>query len=233
VWNRHSLLFVVVLAVTIPAQGDAATDGGVRLLGRSEQGRPIIVRTRGDRHAGERLLIVGCIHGNECAGTAIVSALARTPLPTDVALDLIPNLNPDGAAAGTREDAAGVDLNRNFPWDWRDQEGLFDSGPRPLSERESRIAYRLMLAYRPTVTIWFHQHASLVDQSGGSVATEKRFAERARLPLRRLPRYPGSVTGWQNHALPGTTAFVVELPPGPVSPTDARRYAAAALAAAA
>jgi hypothetical protein len=31
-----------------------------------------------------------------------------------------------------------------------------------------------------------------------------------------LTRYPGSVVGWQNHTFPGTTAFVVELPAGPV-----------------
>ena len=33
----------------------------------------------------------------------------------------------------------------------------------------------------------------------------------------RLTRYPGSAVGWQNHVLPATTAFVVELPPGRVS----------------
>src|SRR5947207_64866 len=60
---------------------------------------------------------------------------------------------------------------------------------------------------------------------GGSV--EHRFARLSGLPLRRLTRYPGSAAGWQNHRLPGTTAFVVELPGGTLSPARVSRYAAA------
>jgi protein MpaA len=52
----------------------------------------------------------------------------------------------------------------------------------------------------------------LVDESGGDVRVERRYARLADLPLRRLVRYPGSAAGWQNHRLPGSTAFVVELP---------------------
>jgi len=81
-----------------------------------------------------------------------------------------------------------------------------------LSEPESRIAYHLILRVRPQISIWFHQHERAVDESGGDVAVERRFAALVGLPLRRLPREPGSAVGWENHRLPGTTAFVVELP---------------------
>jgi protein MpaA len=90
------------------------------------------------------------------------------------------NLNPDGYAADTRQNAHGVDLKRNFPWAWR-----------PL---------------------------------------RRRFSALVGLPLRRLPREPGSAVGWENHRLPGTTAFVVELPAGSVSSKAAVRYARAVLA---
>ena len=79
------------------------------------------------------------------------------------------------------------------------------------------------------MTIWFHQPLGVVDESGGSVGIERRFATLAGLPLRLLPRYPGSVTSWQNDTFPGTTAFVVELPAGPLSEVAATRYATAAL----
>ena len=50
--------------------------------------------------------------------------------------------------------------------------------------------------------------------------------------LKRLKRYRGSATTWENNTMPGTTAFVVELPAGPVSAAAAQRYAHAVLAVA-
>jgi protein MpaA len=133
---------------------------------------------------------------------------------------IVPDLNPDGVAVVTRQNAHHVDLNRNFPWEWRPLGSpgtTFYSGPRPLSEPETRIAQRLVLRVHPQVSIWFHQHLDVVDESGGNVRVERRFASLVRLPLRRLTRYPGSATDWENHTLPGTTSFVVELPAGRVS----------------
>jgi protein MpaA len=175
------------------------------------------------------VLVVGCIHGNECAGIAVTHRLESLPAPPAVDLWIVPNLNPDGAAAGTRQNARGVDLNRNFPWRWQRLSGYYDSGQRPLSEPETRIAYRLINRLHPVISIWFHQGLDLVDESGGSVALERRFAARVGLPLRRLTRHPGSATGWENRGLPGATAFVVELPPGKLSQRQARRLAQAIL----
>jgi murein peptide amidase A len=194
------------------------------LLGRSLLGRPIDAYEVGNRSSPRKVLVVGCIHGNEPAGIAVAHLLEESS-PRQSDLWILPVLNPDGFAADRRGNARGVDLNRNFPWRWRPLGGIYDSGPRPLSEPESRIAYRLIERIRPTISIWFHQHLGVVDESGGSLAVERRFASLAALPLARLPRYPGSATGWENHSLPGTTAFVVELPPGPLSPRAATRYA--------
>jgi predicted deacylase len=46
------------------------------LLGRSWQGRPIRAVEIGNQF-GTRVLVVGCIHGNETAGIAIARALER------------------------------------------------------------------------------------------------------------------------------------------------------------
>ncbi len=96
-----------------------------------------------------------------------------------------------------------------------------------MSEPETRIARALVRRIRPKITIWFHQPLRLVDRSGGDVALQRRFARRTGLPLRRLGPYPGTVTGWQNHRFPGTTAFVVELPGGrlPARRVDVHRRA--------
>ena len=65
----------------------------------------------------------------------------------------------------------------------------------------------------------------LVDESGGSVAIERRFADLVGLRLARLQREPGSVVGWENHTFRSGTAFVVELPAGALTQATARRFA--------
>jgi protein MpaA len=196
------------------------------VLGRSVRGRRIFAVESGDPDAPRRLLVVGVIHGNETAGIAIARKLESSRPPRQSLLWVVRDLNPDGKAADTRQNAHGVDLNRNFRWRWRPLEhrgGLQYSGPRPLSEPESRLARALILRVRPWVTIWFHQPLGFVDRSGGDVRIEQRFARMVGLPLTRLQRYPGSATGWQNHRLPHSTAFVVELPPGKPSRSLVRR----------
>ncbi len=232
---------VAALAVTAPsAPGAAAAPERptVRdsVLGRSVQGRAIRLTRVGDPSAARRVLVVGAIHGNEPAGGAVIRALRRGPLPAGVELWLLESLNPDGAAAGTRQNARGVDLNRNFPDGWRAQGRPFDtyhSGPRPLSEPESRLAARLIRRLRPSVTVWYHQALALVDR--GTAADRGlvwRYGRLAGLPVRRLGFLPGVATRWQNRLLPGTSAFVVELPGGPLGPADVRRHARAVRAVA-
>ena len=199
--------------------------------GSSVQGRPIVVIERGDPNAATRILVVGCIHGNERAGIAVVRRLDHVPVPAGVELTLIPVLNPDGAAANTRSNAHGVDLNRQFPWYWaRSRHGVFYSGPRPLTEPESRFAARLIRQVRPTVSIWYHQHLALVvREPGGTLRLERRYARRVGLPLRWIGRFHGSVAAWENATMPGTAAFVVELPAGPLSPAAVDRHVRAVL----
>src|SRR5438067_7075812 len=115
------------------------------LLGRSVQGRRIDAAEVGNPHSPQKVLVVGCIHGNEGAGIAIAQRLEQMRVSSSVDLWVIEDLNPDGYAAGTRQNAHGVDLNRNFPWAWRPLGGMYASGPRPLSEPESRLAHRLIL----------------------------------------------------------------------------------------
>jgi murein peptide amidase A len=176
------------------------------------------------------VLVFGSIHGDEPAGIAIARRLERGPAPAGAELWVVRDLNPDGTAAHTRQNARGVDLNRNFPRGWRPGGRRDDRkypGPRPLSEPETRVARALIRRLRPRVTIWFHQPLALVDRSGGDVRIERRFARLTGLPLRRIGPLPGTATRWQNHAYPWTTAFVVELHAGSLTGRRAARHASA------
>ncbi len=210
----------------------AAASVHVIPLGRSARGRAIDAVEVSAPNPHVAVLIVGCIHGNEPAGIAIARALEHVQPPAGVAFWIVPDLNPDGVAANTRQNAHGVDLNRNFPWRWNDGEGVFDAGPRPLSEPESRIVYRLILRIRPAVSIWFHQHENLVDNSTGNRVLEEEFADTAHLPLRTLPRYGGSAITWESHRFPGSSPFAVELPAGAATAAQVQRYVRAILSAA-
>jgi murein peptide amidase A len=200
------------------------------LLGRSADGRAITAFEVGNPN-GTTVLVVGCIHGNEPGGISVARRLEQLS-PSDLDLWIVPILNPDGRAANTRGNAHGIDLNRNFPYRWRPLNGVYESGPRALSEPEARIAYRLILRLRPTVSVWFHQHLDLVWASGGSGAVERRFARISGLPYQRLPALAGSAIDWQNHRLRGTTAFAAELPAGEPSRAAVTRYVRAVLAVA-
>ena len=188
------------------------------MIGHSVKGRPIIAIVRGPNDAPRKILVGGCIHGNECAGLAIISALKRAPVVKGVQLWLVPEMNPDGTADDTRQNADGVDLNRNFPYQWEPiSDPIYYSGPRPLSEPETRAAVRMIRRIKPAVTIWYHQHEDLVDMAGGDRGVARRYAQLAHLPATCLPFLPGTAPAWSNHTFPGTTAFVVELPAGPVA----------------
>lgn len=216
----------------LPVHGATPRSAKVRravLLGRSVGGRLVVAHELGNPASPRRVLIVGCIHGDEPAGVAVAHALTVGPAPANADLWVIPVLNPDGVAAQTRGNAHGVDLNRNFPAGWRPlgPPGSVDfAGGRPLSEPESRLVAALIRRVRPTVGIWFHQPMAVVDTSQGPKAIERRFARQVGLPERSLTVYPGSATRWENTTV-ANSAFVVELPPGPLATTTVRRYVAA------
>jgi Penicillin-insensitive murein endopeptidase/Succinylglutamate desuccinylase / Aspartoacylase family len=199
---------------------------GVRsaLVGVSTRGLPVRAFTLGSGRP--RILVVGCIHGNECAGSVVATRLLHAPPPPRGSITIVQDLNPDGHAAKRRANAHGVDLNRNFPGTWRSSA---TAGPAPASEVEARLAMRLIRRLRPDVTIWFHQPQGLVRAWGLSVGIARRYARLAGMRFARLPWPPGSATAWQHRALPGSRAFVVELPAGELGLRESGRYAQAVL----
>jgi murein peptide amidase A len=180
------------------------------------------------------VLVFGCIHGSECAGTAIARALEHAHANAD--LWIVPNLDPDGYSDGTRQNGRGVDLNANWSSQWHGGGRPWDvyyPGPRPFSERETRIARNLILRIRPRLTIWYHQHMNLVWAWGPSSNAGRIYAHAAAMRNYHHHSLPGTAPNWQNHHLPGSASFTVELPAGRLTTNQARRHVHAILTLAA
>ena len=215
-----------LIVAALAAAGLASATPQAPVIGHSVRGRPIVAYERGDRSAPPTL-VVGVIHGSEPAGLAVIAQLRRLPLPPHVHLWLVPTVNPDGLATGTRQNAHGVDLNRNWPAAWV-HTGV--SGPRPLSEPETRTMRAFIERIEPKLTIWYHQPLAEVYGSDPHVAVLKRYARLSGLPYRKLTAPRGAATRWQRRQFPGSPAFVVEFPAGPISTATALRNAKAVLA---
>jgi protein MpaA len=221
-----------LIGAALVAVGVAGAQAQATLVGHSVRGRALVAYERGDPSA-PATLVVGDIHGNEPAGLAVIRRLRTMPLPPGVHLWLVPTINPDGLAAGTRQNARGVDLNRNWPVGWkrfgRPWDGYYP-GPRPLSEPESRAMRAFILRIHPALSIWYHQPLDLVYGSDPHVAVLKRYARLSGLPYRRQPLLSGTATAWERKRFPAAAHFVVEFPAGHISAATARRNARAVLA---
>jgi predicted deacylase len=209
------ILLAILLASTPARAGQAAPSVTELTLGVSGAGRPITALKIGD--GARKFALVGDTHGGPEANTYhLVAQLADyfrahpEEVPPTVQLYIIPTLNPDGLAGGTRFNAAGVDLNRNMNTnydacpenDWSNHvEGARGiesdtGGPYPDSEPESRLIRDFLLD--ASAVIFYHS-------DGGDVFPA--FCEHA--PSIALAQAYAAGTGyrydryWQNYNITG------------------------------
>ena len=84
------------------------------VIGHSVRGSPIRATIIGASEAPCRALVIAGQHGDEPgAMEALRSLLVDWLPPTGVSVAFLPCANPDGAAAGRRANAQGIDLNRD------------------------------------------------------------------------------------------------------------------------
>jgi protein MpaA len=213
------LLAAALVAPVAPAA--AAPDDAVlskRKLGESVQGRPIMAYRLGDK-SDFRVVLISTMHGNEARTRRILLSLKNGASISGVDLWVVPTYNPDGLAAGTRKNAHGVDLNRNYPYQWAELDGNYESGPAPKSEPETRAMIRFLKDVRPHRILSFHQPLYGVDLD----TKNRRFARKVARTL-QLPKKTftcggvchGTMTSWYNHKFSGA-ALTVEYGADPSS----------------
>lgn len=198
------------------------------VYGYSVRGRALVSYNFGT--SGTVTMYVGAIHGNESSSSGMMRAWidyleANPSLYADRRVVVVPTINPDGLAAGTRTNARGVNLNRNFPTDgWQkdidDTDGYHagGGGAEPLSEPESKALANFTVGLRPRLLLSFHAVGSLVtgDPGGYSAGYAARYASMVgyRNATGQSGTFDYSITGayedW-TYAKQGIPSMVIEL----------------------
>lgn len=153
------------------------------IIGYSVEGRSLEVYTFGDGRQ-ERMIVAGIHGGDEWNTITLANQLIRhlnqnpNLIPDDITLYILPNLNPDGEARAHnkygRLNHNGVDLNRNFPINWKenwDRDGCWNylptsGGTGPGSELETQALMNFINSHSIQVLISYHSAALGVFPGG-------------------------------------------------------------------
>lgn len=202
------------------------------VIGTSVNGRNIIAYRFGN--GPKKILYFGNMHGNESSSKYILDSWTSEleanfhKIAADHTIIVVPTLNPDGLAAGTRYNARNVDLNRNFAANnWKPDvivaggqlvEG--NGGSSPLSEPESQALANLILTEKPQLILSYHARGSLIiaNESGNSVSLGASYGSLSGLwapspgESGDIFNYEttGTLEGWTHDKL-GIPTLVIEL----------------------
>jgi predicted deacylase len=180
-----------ITSTETPTPGDTPTATATPLpfsegpitIGYSVQGRPLEVYRFGTGPT-ERLIIAGIHGGNEYNTVRLADQLMAqiksdpTLIPSDITLYILRLLNPDGAAkalnADGRANANGVDLNRNWPVNWKKdwpRAGCWTTTPTtggtgPASEPETQALMAFIQAHHFDALIDYHSAALGIFNGG-------------------------------------------------------------------
>lgn len=203
-----SLVPIPSYAAPAPVERPAVIERVV--IGHSVQGRPITAWHLG-QPGKRRVLLISTMHGDEGKPRQILGALRDGRAIRGIDLWVVPVYNPDGLARGTRKNARGVDLNRNFPYRWADLDGSYESGQRGGSEPETRAMMRFLREIRPSRILSFHQPLHGVDTDTKNAAFSRRVADKLNLPRKSFTCggvCHGTMTGWFNSRFKGAAVTV-------------------------
>jgi protein MpaA len=217
--------------------------------GKSLQGRPLVHGIFGDPQASNTSLVLSMVHGDEVTPLYVVLKLAHWLRENQKSLQgvrvvLAPLVNPDSFFRNprTRVNAAGVDVNRNFPtrdWDahalnaWKTR---FKSNPRRFpghkagSEVETKFQQDLIHRVQPQKILSIHAPLNFMDYDGPTTLALARFPKdyvQECLKLRKQLKavhggfFPGSLGNYAGQEL-GIPTLTLELPSA--DPHKAHQY---------
>lgn len=179
-----------------------------RTYGHSERG--VALECFGPDDGPVAVLVMASMHGDEVESTVVLSHALRCLPAEAVRNPVILGVNPDGILNGTRCNARGVDLNRNWPTaNWSEQPVRYrehgqavqdielSPGSAPASEAETRALLALVQRLSPRAIVSLHTPLGCIDDPRNSPLGQWIAAETG-LPLVPDVGYPtpGSFGTW-------------------------------------
>ncbi len=172
----------------------AGAPGGLRQIGTSVQGRPILAEYHGPASPAKVVVVIGQLHGNECSPQLFTEQVRQYDFQ-HVGVWLVPTTNPDGHTAYTRRNANGADLNAD---------GYYKSQP------ETKAMLSFIAEINPAYVVHVHSPGGWIGYYGSGVST---LAQRVASSVGMKSSFAGQRSccnyfAWQAHPQP---SLLVEL----------------------
>ncbi len=169
----------------------------VLVIGHSVLGRPIdAIGFAPPSYAQPRppALLFGAIHGDEAVTQLMLERLADELVerPPGRETWIVPCVNPDGVLAGTRDNANGVDLNRNFAHaSWgQDRRPGYHPGEAAEDQPETRALVELIERIGCARLVALHATYRMVNWDGCGEPLAREMAALCGYPPEASMGYP-------------------------------------------
>lgn len=141
------------------------------IVGHTVQKKPILAHTW-NNNSEVNILMLGGVHGDETEGVAACMGVLNELIDKNkfkFNFTLIPCLNSDGLFAKTRQNANGVDLNRNLPTkDWSPEitKIKYYPGKEALSEPENKCLVQVIEQKKYSFIFSLHSWKPMLNING-------------------------------------------------------------------
>lgn len=151
----------------------------------------------GDSCENKTILIIGVVHGEEPQGDFLIknyiSSFQMNQSNPKNKLLFIPCLNPDGMTLNKRQNANGIDLNRNFPtknWERTSPDSEYFGGENPASEIETKFVMEIIEEFLPDVILTIHAPYKVVNYDGPAKEISEKISKIINYPTSSDIGYP-------------------------------------------